>query len=160
MLDDETLCTFLLETERIINNRSLCAISENHRDLDVLTPNRILLLRNNGLNKSTGPQANKCLRQWRRVCHLSQTFRKRWVREYVSVLHNRQKWHGPCRNLKNGDLVIVMSRNSNPGDWPLGLVIDVVVSNDGSVREVTVKTSKWILRRNIRKLCLLEDVDD
>ena len=58
------------------------------------------------------------------------------------MLHNRQKWHKPCRNLKNGDLVMVMSRNSNPGDWPLGLIIDTVVSNDGLVREVTVKLPK------------------
>ena len=49
--------------------------------------------------------------------------------------------------LRTGNLVMVMSRNSNPGDWPLGLVIDMVVSNDGLVREVTVKTSKGILRR-------------
>ena len=134
VLDDETLCTLLLETEKIINNRPLCAISDDHRDLDVLTPNKILLLKNNDLNISTGPQAKKCLRQWRRVCQLSQTFRKCWVREYISVLHNRQKWHKRYRNLKNGDLGMVMSRNSNPGDWPLGLVIDMVVSNDGLVR--------------------------
>ena len=55
---------------------------------------------------------------------------------------------------------MVMSRNSNPEDWPLGLVIDRVVSNDGSVREVTVKTPKLILRRHIRKLYILEGVND
>ena len=77
VLDDETLCTLLLETERIINNRPLCAISDSHRDLDVLTPNKILLLRNNDLDINTGPQANKCLRQRRPVCQLSRTFRKR-----------------------------------------------------------------------------------
>ena len=53
-----------------------------------------------------------------------------------------------------------MSRNSNPSDWPLGLVIDMVVSNDGLVRDVTGKTSKGILRRDIRKLYLPEGVDD
>ena len=73
------------------------------------------------------------------------------------MLHNRQKWHKPCCNLKNGDLVMVTSRNSNHGDWPLGLIIDMVVSNDGLVREVTVKSSKGILGRNIRNLCLLEE---
>ena len=73
--EDETLCALLLETERIINNRPLCAILDNHRELDVLTPNKILLLRNNELNISTGYQPNKYSQQWRRVCQLSQTFR-------------------------------------------------------------------------------------
>ena len=50
VMDDETLHTFMIETERIMNNRPLCALSDSHHDLDVLTPNKILLLESNDVH--------------------------------------------------------------------------------------------------------------
>ena len=156
ILDDETLLTFLIETEKIINNRPLCALSDNHQDLDVLTPNKILMLKNNDSYIITEFSGNQYLRQWRRVCILSQTFRKRWVRGYLSSLHNRQKCRKNCRNLKVGDLFMVMSENTNSISWPLGVVTDVAIQSGGLVRDVTVKTSKGLIRRDVLKLGLLE----
>ena len=90
----------------------------------------------------------------------SHLFRKRWVREYLSALHNRQKWHKICRNLKVGDLVMVMSENIGSVNWPMGIVTEVFTQDDGLVRDVTMKTSKGLFRRDVRKLCLLEGADD
>ena len=78
--------------------------------------------------------------------------RKRWVREYLSALHNRQKWHKICRNIKVGDLVVVMSENIDSVNWPMGIVTEVVTQDDGLVRDVTVKTSEGFFRRDVRKL--------
>ena len=122
VMDNETLHTVMIEAERIVNNRPLCALSDRHHDLDVLTPNKILLLESNDVHVDPEPNNNQYLRRWRRVCHLSQTFRKRWVREYLSASHNRQKWHKICRNLKVGDLVMVMSENIGLVNWPMGIV--------------------------------------
>ena len=106
------------------------------------------------------PNDNQYLRRGRRVCHLSQTFLKRWVTEYLSALHNRQKWHKICRNLKVGDLVMVISENSSSINWPMGIVAEVATHDDGLVRDVMVKTSKDLFRRGVRKLCLLEGAGD
>ena len=42
-MDDETLHTFMIETKEIMNNRPLYGFPDSHHDLDVLTPNKILL---------------------------------------------------------------------------------------------------------------------
>jgi hypothetical protein len=47
VVDDEALHTFLVETERILNNRLLVRNEGDVDDLDLLTPNKLLLLRFN-----------------------------------------------------------------------------------------------------------------
>ena len=61
---------------------------------------------------------------------------------------------------KVGDLVMVMSENIGSVNWPMAIVTEVFTQDDGLVRDVTVKTSKGLLRRDVRKLCLLEGADD
>ena len=89
----------------------------------------------------------------------SEEYRKRCVKEYISRLHNRQKWHKICRNLKVGDLVMVMSENIGSVNWLMGIVTEVVTQDDDLVRDVTVKTSKGLFRRDVHKLCLPEGAD-
>ena len=48
--------------------------------------------------------------------------------------------------------------NSPRGHWPKEIVREVFPDRHGTVRQVTVKTATSILRRDIRKLCLLEGV--
>ena len=158
-LDDETLLTFMSETERVINNRPLCPLSDNHHDIDVLTPSKILMLKHNDARINTSDGDNKYLRQWRKACHLATTFRKRWIKEYIGTLHCRQKWRKSSYNLRPGDLVMVTS-GSHSSEWPLGLITNTVSHKDGLVREVDVKTAKGIIRRDVRKICLLEGVDE
>ena len=47
LLTDETLVTFLTETEKIINDRPLTSSSDDPKDLESLTQSHILLLRSN-----------------------------------------------------------------------------------------------------------------
>ena len=44
-LNDESLETLICEAESIINGRPLTAISDDQKDLEPLTPNHLLLLR-------------------------------------------------------------------------------------------------------------------
>ena len=62
-MDDETLHTVMIEAERIVNNRPLCALSDSHHDLDVLTPNKILLLESNDVHVDPTPNNNQYLRR-------------------------------------------------------------------------------------------------
>lgn len=44
-LDDESLLTYMCEVEAILNSRPLVAVSDDPTDLETLTPNHLLLLR-------------------------------------------------------------------------------------------------------------------
>ena len=87
-LDDESLQTFFCEVEAIMNSRPLTLVSPDIEDLDVLTPNHLLLMRQ-------GPSApsglfekadNYSRRRWRHVQYLADTFWRRWIREYLPTL--------------------------------------------------------------------------
>ena len=44
LLNVEALRTFLMEVEKILNNRPITSVSRDPQDLEALTPNHILLL--------------------------------------------------------------------------------------------------------------------
>ena len=79
------------------------------------------------------------------MCHLPQTFRKRWVREYPNALQILKTWRKICHNLKVGHLVMVMSKNIGSVNWPMGTATGVVTQDDDLVRNITVKKSKSLL---------------
>ena len=155
-MTDETLPTFLIEVERILNNRPIVPLTEDSRDLEVLTPSELLLLRNNETLMDACNFPRSCMRFWRRVKQLADTFWKRWKSEYLSMLQERPKWLHKMTNMKPGDLVLVVNESSHRNQWQLGIVQEVYPGADGLVREVLVRISRGILRRDIRKLCWLE----
>ena len=71
------------------------------------------------------------------------------------------KWHMPQRNVKAGDLVLMVSESSHRSDWPKAVVESVHPGNDDVVRTVIVRTSNGRkYNRDIRKLVLLESAPD
>ena len=52
------------------------------------------------------------------------------------MLHVRQKWVQPKRNLAVGDIVISKENESTRNKWPLGKVVQVYPSDNGYVRKV------------------------
>ncbi|KAG1690259.1 Gag-Pol polyprotein [Nymphon striatum] len=159
-LTDEILDTVLCEAESIVNSRPLTNISDLPNDLQPLTPNHLLLLREGVKLPSHIPTANDRFRQrYRYVQHLASQFWHRWTREYLVELQGRVKWTATHRNLTPGDLVLLVSpapRNS----WPLGLVKEVYPGKDGLVRTVKVATRTSEFIRPVVKVVLLESVDD
>ena len=88
--------------------------------------------------------------QWRRAKFLADCFRKRWIREYIPTLQQRQKWIREKDNLKIGDVVLVVDNNSPR-------VIKTFPGPDGKVRVAEIKTKNSTLTRPISMLCLLEE---
>ena len=97
-------------------------------------------------------------KRWKQAQYLADIFWKRWILWYLPTLQVKQKWLRPRPNLAVGDLVLVVGKNSPRGHWPKGIVQEVFRDRHGTVRQVTVKTATLVLRRDIRKLCLLEGV--
>ena len=157
MLSDESLCTLLCNVEGIINGRPLTKLSEDPDDPRPLTPNHLLLLRE-GPTLPPGKFVIQDVyrRKWRQVQYLADVFWKRWLKEYLPSLQERQKWLEPKRNLQPGDLVLMVSENTHRNQWPLGLVVQAYPGKDGLVRSIQVKTQTGVYERPATKVCLLE----
>jgi hypothetical protein len=153
---EECLVTFMTEVERVMNDRPLTPVSSDPRDPNALTPNHLLLLRGvPNIHPAAEPRDAISRRWWRQARHLSDVFWIRWLKEYVPLLHRRQKWRRITRNFIPGD-VVLMNDNSPRGQWPLGLVTNALQSTDGLVRTCEVKTASGTYLRPTIKLCLLD----
>ena len=157
-LTHEMLVTLLVVAEGILNNRPLTPVSDDPRDLEPLTPNHLLIHRPAaappGLFNDKDIHSR---RKWRQVQYLADVFWKRWTREYLPLLRRRTKWTRAERNVKVGDLVLVLERQLARNEWPMGRVIAANQGEDGLVRSAKVRTRDTELVRPVTRLCLLEE---
>ena len=156
-LDDEGLTTLMCEVEAIVNGRPITKSSDDPSDAEALTPNHLLLLRS-GPRLPPGEFSKEdsySRRRWRQVQYLANVFWRRWIKEYLPQLQERQKWAYPSRNFAVNDIVLVVDDRAPRSSWPLGRVTSVREnSSDGRVRSVTVKTRISIYERLVDKIVL------
>ncbi|XP_052778064.1 uncharacterized protein LOC128215419 [Mya arenaria] len=159
LLNDEALNTLMTETEKIVNDRPITKVSDDSRDPEALSPSQLLLLRQNRcIPLGVFSKNDKyCKRWWRQAQYLADVFWRRWVKEYVPNLLERQKWQDVQRNIEVNDLVLVCDESLPRGCWPLGLVNEVSKGRDGLVRSCRVRVNGSVKVRPITKLCLLEN---
>lgn len=167
-VNDETLHTAIKQVESLLNSRPLTYISADPCDPEPLTPSHLLLGRANpNLPPDViGEEELSSKKRWRTAQAIATHFWRRWMREYLPGLTERRKWQRKERNLKVGDLVLLISPSNDRGTWPLGIVTEVCSGPDGVVRSAYVKTrvrpgerEVQTLHRPAVKLCLLEPDD-
>ena len=95
-MDDELFRTLLTECEEIVNSRPISYFSGSSDDtLLPLSPNQILTLKSRVAVPFPGSfsQSDLYVRQrWRRVQFLADQFWRRWRRDFLPTLQERQKW--------------------------------------------------------------------
>ena len=101
--------------------------------------------------------ADRFGRRWRQVKVLANSFWKRWISEYLPMLQLRQKGRKEVRNVKVNDLVLLVDSGCPRGRWPIAIVAEVLPDEHGTVRQVIVRTNNGKFKRDIRKLCMLEE---
>ena len=127
-----------------LNSLPIC-LGSNYRNLehsDLITPNRLLLGRNNrravaGLSVTSQPQLIQ-----RQIEEVEVAWWNVWVAEKLGGLVPRPtKWETGEPDVKVGDVVVfVREKNDVAGTtWRLGMVDAVETSKDGIIRRVTVK---------------------
>ena len=157
-LNDESFKTLMCEIESIVNSRPLTTITEDPDDLLPLSPSMILTgKRELNMPPPGNFQQNDlyCRKQWRRVQHLANVFWKRWRREFIATLQNRNKWTNVRRNAQVGDVVLLTDETLHRTEWPMGRISSLEPDSEGLVRSVKVKTAKSELRRPVSKLVYL-----
>lgn len=140
-LTHEVLVTFMCEVMAIVNARPLIPVSSDPDNPLVLSPSVILTQKTksdvqtfNHINQSDMYKA-----QWKRVQTLAENFWKRWSREFLQTLQKRRKWERDVRNLQDGDVILMKDSNLPRNEWPLGLVVRAIKSDDGFVRKACVR---------------------
>jgi hypothetical protein len=159
-LTDDSLATLFCEVEAMVNSRPITKVSDSICDTAALTPSHLLLLREG----PTSPPGNFTAcdiyrRRWKHIQHLANSFWTKWLREYLPELQRRRKWLEIKRNLREGDLVLLVDENTPRSLWPLGVVVKATESSDGLVRSVQVRTKSTVLTRPVTKVVLLEGYD-
>ncbi|KAL1448522.1 hypothetical protein WDU94_000574 [Cyamophila willieti] len=158
VLHYEEFLTTLCRIESLLNSRPIgvpasCPID----DIQCLTPGHFLI----GAPLVARPEPNVSdvpsnrLSRWELLQQVTQHFWKRWAREYLQTLIQRDKWFSNPANIRVGDLVVLMLDNQPPLSWPLARILEVLPAQDGVVRIVSLQTPSGVLTRPVRKLLLL-----
>ena len=77
---------------------------------------------------------------------------RRWLKECIPALNSRPKWTSEFRDLKVGDVVLVIQPDTPRGRWPLGRIAEVYPGRDGHTRVAKVACGVKTVVRRINKL--------
>ncbi|KAL0833088.1 hypothetical protein ABMA28_001198 [Loxostege sticticalis] len=155
---EETLLTFLVEVENMVNSRPPSHVSVDPTSVESLTPNHFLLgassnLRTFGEFDDTDLHLRK---QWRKAQRLADMFWNRWVREILPDMLPRKKRSEEQEPLRVGDLVLVVDPSSPRNTWPKGVIHHVYPGKDERIRMLDVKTKTGIWRRSAARVAPIE----
>ena len=140
---DEELITICSGAESLLNSRPITYQSSDPRDDVPLTPNHFLHGQMGGLfapevpNEVVNPHE-----RWRKVQSLITRVWQRWLKEYLPTLNARPKWSDVVKDLKEGDVVLVLDKDIPRGRWPLGRITECFPSKDGHTRVVKSNVDK------------------
>ena len=159
---DQSLSTALKQVEHLLNSRPLTYVSVDPTAPEPLTPHHLLLGRANPNipPEIFEPRDLNRKQRWRVVQAVAEQFWCRWMTEYLPGITERRKWTEENRNLSVGDIVLVIDSATPRGQWPLGLVKEVIAGVDGIVRSAVVRVRGTYLHRPAVKLCVLEPCND
>ncbi len=128
-----TVCT---EAANLMNERPIGTLPSADSELNVLTPNSLLLGRSTAKNPGEW-QPFTYNQSTQNRYHLVQTavedFWEKWTELYAPTLIVQRKWHVFRRNLREGDVVIVADKNVLRAEYRLGVVREVFPDRDGKV---------------------------
>ena len=162
--------TLAAEITNAINDMPLGYInySSDLESLDVLTPNRLKLGRNN--NRSpVGPLlvTGKSSRFMKENSRIFNSWFEHWLISYVPSLMRQQKWFDDDERLSAGDIVVFLKKEGELNvTYQYGMIKSVQLSKDGKVRTVDVEyrnSSENVSRvthRAVRELVLIRHIDE
>ena len=133
---DEELITVFAGVESLLNSRPLTYPSSDKRGDVPLTPNHFL---HDQMGGQFAPESvetttfHPCQR-WRKVEEIISRVWRRWLKECVSAVNSRPKWTLEIRDLKVGDVVLVIQSDTLRRRWPLGRIVEVYPGRDGHTR--------------------------
>lgn len=138
------LVTLMAEVMAIMNARPLVPVSSDPETPEVLSPAMLLTQKASPVLAPPGDFELKDLykTQWCQVQSLADCFGNRWRQEYLTTLQTRRKWKGEKPNVKEGHIVLLKDNQVKRNEWPVGIVVKAIPSDDKRVRKIEVKIVK------------------
>ena len=157
-VNDEELMTAFVGAEDLLNSRPITYQSSHPSDDLPLTPNHFIHGRIGGefAPSSVDTVELGARKRWRRVQELVRHFWRRWHQEWLPSLARRGKWNAIRKNMKEGDLVLVIDPAVPRGQWSMGRIQETYKGSDGCVRSVKLISKGATYVRPITKICPLE----
>ncbi|XP_048576166.1 uncharacterized protein LOC125557540 [Nematostella vectensis] len=154
----------LLDVETVMNNRPLVYQGEEF-DEPVITPNLLLRGRpvpilEEDLEKLS--DARNVTRRMRFIQRSKEDLKKRFTREYVRSLEERQQKHEErsgeqLKVPEKGRVVLLKEDVKNKAQWKIGRVVEKITGRDGVVRGVKLKMGNgYVIERPLQLICDLE----
>ncbi|KAK7930586.1 hypothetical protein WMY93_006981 [Mugilogobius chulae] len=131
-LTHEVLVTLMAEVMAIMNARPLVPVTTDPETPEILSPAMLLTQKASPVLSPPGNFELKDLykAQWRQVQGLADCFWKRWRQEYLATLQTRRKWTVEKPNVKEGDIVLLKDTQVKRNEWPVGMVVKAIPSDD------------------------------
>ena len=142
--------------------------TEMLENLDILTPNRLLLGRNNNRCPTAPLEVSHDVRKI--VQSNNEIFKawfKEWLISFVPNLLDQPKWFVSDRSVAVGDVVLILkSDRAFDLQYQYGLVVTTMEGKDGLIRSVEVEyqnpgeDTKRRTKRGVRELIVIHQVDE
>lgn len=158
VLTKDELYQLCVHIEGCLNSRPLWPMSDDPSDPMPLTPAHFILGKSilpQPVGEDVSESPENRLTVWGQRQKLQQQIWHRWHDEYLYDKQVRTKWYKIERNLKVGDMVVIMKEHTPPAMWVIGRVVKVFADRHGIVRSAAVKTPTGELERPVNKLVIL-----
>ena len=141
---------------------------ENLENLDILTPNRLLLGRNNNRCPNSPVEITN---DYRRIIETNANIFKAWfnawLTSHVPTIVERPKWHTSDPKVKVGDVILFLkSEQQFDIQYQYGIVSSVFEGRDGHVRDVEIEYRnhnediRRKTRRGVRDIVMIHPIDE
>jgi len=160
---EDVLRTALAATASFVNGRPLTHLSTDPTDPRPLTPNHFLIgreNRNTPLDVFEEAKGDLNRDRWVAAQQLTDGLWKRWLKEYLPELTERQKWTKKTRRARLEDHVLVVDPQAPRGQWAEGKISKLFISDDDEVRSVLVRIGGKDYKKPVNRLILLRGVDE
>ena len=142
--------------------------TESVESLDILTPNRLILGRNNNRNPTEPLELKEDLRGIIEANKkIFESWFKEWLTSYVPTLVEKPKWFVTERSISIGDVVLFLkSEREFDQQYQYGIVVATYESKDGIIRVVEVsyqnssENVKRSTKRSVRDLVVIHQYDE
>jgi hypothetical protein len=153
-----------------VNNQPIAIgnIVDDVENLDILTPNRLLLGRNNNRSPAGSLIVTNDPRNIIKANNdIFSTWFKCWLISYIPTLLHQPKWFNSDRDTKVGDVVLFLKSNKEfDKQYQYGIVKNVKVGKDEKIREIEIEYQnhnevvKRCTNRGCRDVVVIHPVDE